>query len=247
MSNKTNQELNNDTMNEETNKVNEPNHELTESTEITEPTEPTEPTEATHETTQEEVEQDHKKWVELIEAVQHNGVVTLQTHFDDVQVQVLNQEIYGPVFVFQVRDASGHAYQCGFFLRELVAKFQSGGNSAEWMGSFFFELMKKEGGATLPEPMANEEEAKTLMDQQLIPQWISDVQAEFAPEDVHAGLDWNEEHGPVFEVGFPAIRDGNNVCAFPINLLLTHYLLNREPSDLLLQGLYKIREEHGME
>ncbi|RKP55035.1 hypothetical protein D7Z26_07335 [Cohnella endophytica] len=204
-----------------------------------------------NETTNAEVDNNQidseEKWTELVKAVHHNSLVSLRTHFDDVEGQVLNQEVYGPVFVYQVKDNSGNGYACGFFLRELVAKFQSGSDAAQWMASFYFELMKTEGGKLLPNPPASEDEAKAIIDKVLVPQCIAAVQEEFAPEQVHAGLDWNQDHGPVFEAGFPSIRDGNNVCAFPLHLLYTHLLLNRDPADLLLQGMYKIREEHGME
>ncbi|BBI33447.1 hypothetical protein [Cohnella abietis] len=203
-----------------------------------------------NETTNVENNQDNEsaeKWAELVKAVHHNGLVALKTYFDDVDAQVLNQEFYGPVFVFQVKDESNDEYACGFFLRELVTNFQSGSDPAQWMASFFIEMMKAPGGRALPKPPASEDEAKAIIDKLLVPQCIAAVQEEFAPEQVHAGLDWNEEHGPVFEAGFPVIRDGNNVCAFPLHLLYTHLLLNRDPADLLIQGLYKIREEHGMD
>jgi hypothetical protein len=189
----------------------------------------------------------NEQFTELVNAVHHNGLVSLRMHFEDVDGQVLNQEIYGPVFVYQVKDSSDNGYACGFFLRELVAKFQAGAGASEWMASFFIELMKNEGGKLLPKPPESEDEAKSIIDQVLVPQCIAAVQEEYAPEQVHAGLDWNQDHGPMFEAGFPAIKDGNNVCAFPLHLLFTHLLLNRDPADLLLQGLYKIREEHGLE
>ncbi|MCD9024017.1 hypothetical protein [Cohnella silvisoli] len=185
-----------------------------------------------------------EKFAELIKAVHHNGLIALKSHFENVEGQVLNQEIYGPVFVYLVKDDSNNGYVCGFFLRELIAKFQSDSDPAQWMASFFIELMKSEGGKDLPERPASEDEAKALIDKVLVPQCIAAIREEFAPEQVHAGLDWNQEHGPVFEAGFPAIRDGNNVCAVPLHLLYTHFLLNRDPADLILQGMYKIREEH---
>ncbi|QJD83906.1 hypothetical protein [Cohnella herbarum] len=187
-----------------------------------------------------------EKWNDLVKAVHHNGITALKMHFEEVEGQVLNQEIYGPVFVFQVKDDANNAYACGFFLRELVAKFQSGGDPAQWMASFYFELMKTEGGRPLPKPPASEDDAKALIDKVLVPLCMEAVREEFAPQQIHAGLDWNQEHGPVFEAGFPEIKDGNNVCAVPLHLLFTHWLLNRDPSDILVQGLYKIREEHGM-
>ena len=94
-------------------------------------------------------------------------------------------------------------------------------------------------GKALPKPASSENV--------LVPQCIKEITEEFAPEDVHVGLAWNEKLGPVFEAGFPAISDGNNVCAFPLHLLLTHLQLNRDPSELLVQGMYNIRKEHGLE
>ncbi|RED51757.1 hypothetical protein [Cohnella lupini] len=198
------------------------------------------------ETNNDQAAPSEEQWAELVKAVHHNGLVALKMHFDDVEAQVLNQEMYGPVFVYRVKDESNNGYACGFFLRELVSKFQSGSDAAEWMASFFVEMMRIEGGRELPKPPASEDEAKAIIDNVLVPQCTAAIREEFAPEQVHAGLDWNEEHGPVFEAGFVAIKDGNNVCAIPLHLLYTHLLLNRDPSDLLLQALYKIREEHGL-
>lgn len=188
-----------------------------------------------------------ENWNELLKAVFHNGIVALKMSFSDVEGQVLNLDNYGPVFVFRVKDKDNADYYCGFFLRELAARFQSGNSPEIWMASFFHELMKTKGGNSMPKPLASEEEAKAAVDNVLVPMCIAAVTEEFAPEQVHAGLAWNEEHGPVFEAGFPAITDGNNVCAIPLHLLLTHLQLNRDPSELLVQGMYKIREEHGLE
>jgi hypothetical protein len=188
-----------------------------------------------------------EKLVELIKAVHHNGLVALKSHYEAVEGQVLNLQAYGPVFVFHVKDDADSVYSCGFFLRELVARFQSGNDPALWMASFFADLMKIEGGKALPKPASNEDEAKAIIDNILVPQCIQAVKEEFAPEQVHAGLAWNEQHGPVFEAGFPVIVEGNNVCAFPLHLLLTYLQLNRDPGELLIQGLYNIRKQHNME
>ncbi|WP_231637561.1 MULTISPECIES: hypothetical protein [Bacillales] len=188
-----------------------------------------------------------EQWTELLKAVHHNGLVALKMHFNDVEGQALNLDPYGPVFIFHVKDEQDSVYSCGFFLRELVARFQSGNDPALWMSSFFVDLMEVEGGKVLPQPATNEDEAKAIIDKILVPQCIKAVTEEFAPEQVHAGLAWNEEHGPVFEAGFPTITDGNNVCAIPLHLLLTYLQLNRDPGELLIQGLYDIRSEHGLE
>ncbi|MFC4099781.1 hypothetical protein [Paenibacillus xanthanilyticus] len=184
---------------------------------------------------------------ELVRAVFHNGLVALKTHFEDVEGQVVNQEVYGPVFMYQVKDDSDNAYVTGFLLRELVARFQSGKDPASWLASFFYELMKTPGGKMLPRPPANEDEAKAMIDNVLVPQCIAAVKEEFEGLDVHVGLQWHNEYGPVFESGFPEIKDGNNVCAVPLHLLLTQMLLNRDPSEIIIQGLYNIRKEHGLE
>ncbi|MGO4183590.1 hypothetical protein AB4Z17_20640 [Paenibacillus sp. TAF43_2] len=205
-----------------------------------------------NETTNEEVNNkeagmSEEKWAELIKAVHHNGLAALKMHFNEVEAQVSNIVDYGPVFVFNVKDESGSVYSCGFFLRELIARFQSDNDPAVWLASFFVDLMETEGGKPLPKPATNEDEAKEIIDKVLVPQCIKAVTEEFAPEQVHAGLAWKEDHGPIFEVGFPAIIDGNNVCAVSLHLLLTHLQLNRDPGELLIQGLYDIRYEHGLE
>lgn len=206
----------------------------------------------TNETTNEEKnenqpEMTQENFNELVQAVYHNGLVALRMSFESVEGQVSNSEAYGSVFVYRVKDKANDDYVCGFFLRELASRFQSGNDPAVWMASFFHELMKTKGGKPLPKPPASEDEAKAVIDNEVIPLCIEAVREEFAPEQVHAGLALNPEYGPVFEAGFPAITEGHNVCAIPLHFLLTHYQLNRDPSELLIQGLYNIRKEHGLE
>ncbi|WP_138753091.1 hypothetical protein [Paenibacillus sinopodophylli] len=192
------------------------------------------------------VEMSEEKWAELIKAVRHNGLVALKMHFEEVDVQVLNLEAYGPVFVYHVKDDAADVYSCGFFLRELIARFQSGNDPSVWLASFFVDLMETKGGKPLPQPVTVEDEAKAVIDNILVPQLMNALTEEFAPEPLHASLALNEEHGPVFEAGFPAIKDGNNVCAIPLNVLLTHYQLNRDPGELVIQAMYGIRAQHGL-
>jgi hypothetical protein len=188
-----------------------------------------------------------EKWNELFHAVHHNGIVSLSAHFNEVTGRVWNHEELGPIFIFRVKNDSGHEYECGYFLRELVGKFQSDDNPSEWMASFFVELMKNEGGKTLPTPPASDDEVKAIVDHQIAAPCITAIKEEFGADQVHAGLQWHPEHGAVLEAGFPAITEGNNVCAFKLDLLIMHVLLNRDPAELIINGLYKIREEHGME
>lgn len=208
--------------------------------------------ETTNETTNEEAEGTQgemtpEKWNELLQAVHHNGLVALRMSFKEVEGQISQIDAYGAVFIYRVKNAADEVYFCGFFLRELIGRFQSGNDPAMWMASFFHELMKTPGGKALPKPPANEEEAKAVIDNVLVPQCIEAIQEEFAPEQIHAGLAFNEEHGPVLEAGFPSIVEGPNVCAVPLHFLLTHLQLNRDPSELLITGMYNIRKENGLD
>jgi hypothetical protein len=205
-----------------------------------------------NETTNEEVKDNQTaepdaQLVELVKAVHHNCLVALRMHFDEVEGHVVTQEMYGPVFFYHVKNESNHVYSCGFFLRELVNQFQNGNDPAKWLASFFVELMKKEDGQGLRTPPRNEDEAKFIVDKVLVPHCVTLIREEFAPEPVHVDLALHEKFGPVLEAGFPSIVKGNNVCAFPLHLLITHLLMNRDPSELLIQGLYNIREEHGLQ
>lgn len=202
---------------------------------------------ATEETGNNPAGMTEEKWNELIKAVHHNGMVALKMYFKEVQSQIINLAAFGPVFVYHVKNESGDVYSTGFFLRELVNRFQSDKNPEVWVSSFFHEMMKTKGGQTLPKQPESEDEAKAIIDNKVIPLCIKTVEEEFAPEKVHAGLAWNEDHGPVFEAGFPSITDGNNVCAVPLQLLFTHFQLNRDPSELVLAGMYNIRKQHGLE
>ncbi|MCC3371680.1 hypothetical protein [Cohnella sp. REN36] len=192
---------------------------------------------------------DQDKANELVAALYWNGLQALKVRFDDHEVegQVLKHDVYGPIFSYQVKSPEGQAYVTGFFLREMLATFQTKQDPSLWISSFFVDLMKSPESVLLPRPPQSEDEAKALIDKQIVPHCAQAVREEFAPEPVHVDLDLHEEHGPVLEAGFPAIREGNNVCAMPLHILMAHFLLNRDPADLLIQGLYRIREEHGLE
>lgn len=192
---------------------------------------------------------DSDKAQELIAAVHWNGLQALKMEFGEQQVegQVMNHEVYGPIFTYMVKSPEGKAYVSGFFLREMIAGFQQKQDPSLWLSSFYVDLMKSPESRLLPMPPQSEEEAKALIDKIIVPHCVKSVREEFAPEPVHADLELHEEHGPVVEAGFPSITEGNNVCAMPLHFLMAHYLLNRDPADLLIQGLYRIREEHGLD
>lgn len=185
----------------------------------------------------------NEQLMELIKSLYTHSVQALQSEFGDVvDGQVAQHEVYGPLFTFRVKNEQGDGYACGFFLRELLANFQPGKNPALWLSSFFVDLMKVPGGVLLPKPPQSEEEAKEVIDKRILPYCFSQIKEEFG-EEVYAGLDLHQEYGPVLEAGFPKYKDGNNVCAMPLHLLLAHYLLNRDPADLIVQGLYRILDE----
>jgi hypothetical protein len=186
----------------------------------------------------------------LIGALHNNTIHALTSMFegDEVDGQVMNHELYGPIFTYRIQvKEDGHAYVCGFFMRELLDKFQNNADPAIWLASFFYDLMKGEGSKLLPQPPQSEDEAKQLIDGIIVPHCAKSIREEFDQEQVYVDLEFNEQHGPVLEAGFTAITDGNNVCALPIHILISHYLLNRDPAEPIIQGLYKIREEHGLE
>ncbi|WP_090983734.1 hypothetical protein [Paenibacillus sp. CF384] len=186
----------------------------------------------------------------LIQALHENALRALRFKFEEDQVdgQVLNHEVYGPIFTYkiEVKDG-GHKYACGFFMRELLHTFQNNEDPALWMSSFFLDLMDAGGERLLPMPPQSEDEAKALIDNIIVPYCAKAIREEFPDEQVHVDLDLNEQHGAVLEAGFTSISDGNNVCALPLHMLIAHHLLNRDPAEPIIQGLYRIREEHGLE
>ncbi|THF79550.1 hypothetical protein [Cohnella fermenti] len=192
-----------------------------------------------------EAEKAMEQMKELVKALHHNGIVALQSQFEGCKVdgQVTQHNVYGPMFTFRVTKEDGNAYVCGFFLRELLSNFQTRPNPALWMSSFFVDLMKSPESVLLPRPPQNEDEAKKVMDGHILPHCFGTIKEEFGPDEIYSGLDLHPEHGPVLEAGFPKYKDGNNVVAMPLHLLLAHFLLNRDPADLILDGLYRILEE----
>ncbi|REE81178.1 hypothetical protein A8990_11912 [Paenibacillus taihuensis] len=185
----------------------------------------------------------------LIQVLLDNGMKALRFKFenDEVDGQVMMHELYGPIFVFKLEVKDGNNLVCGFFMRELLNVFQNNEDPALWMASFFLDLMDRGGDQLLPSPPQNEELAKAVIDSYLVPTCAKVIREEFPDEQVYVDLDFNEEHGPVLEAGFPSISDGNNICAMPIHIIMAHYLLNRDFAEPIIQGLYRIREEHGLE
>jgi len=158
----------------------------------------------------------------------------------EVEGQVAEHPMYGHLFAFRLKDQN-HSYACGFLLAELVRNFQSKEDPGEWLSSFYVDMIKSGESNLFPAPPQSEEEAKKIIDEKVVPHCAQSIREEF-DEPVHVDLELNPEHGPVLEAGFPSIKDGNNTCAMPLNFLLTLYLLNRDPSEPIIQALYKLRE-----
>ncbi|QGG55610.1 hypothetical protein [Paenibacillus sp. B01] len=186
---------------------------------------------------------------QMIAALYQHGELALRSFYQDeyeVDGQVVNHPMYGPLFTYRLLDANKNPHSVGFFMNELVHNFQKNEDPALWMSSFFVDILRGER-SRLPPPPQNEEEAKYLFDQIIVPHCAKMCRAEFEDEPVHVDIDIHPDHGPVVEAGFPSIREGNNVVAMPFHYLLALHLLNRDTADPLITGLYKIREEHGLD
>lgn len=199
-----------------------------------------------NETENKQREEETKK---LITAIYSRSLQMLQVEFDNCQVegQIMNHPAYGPLFVYRLKDtSSGNEYACGFLINELLEKHKDAGNAQQWLASFFVDMVDVGADKPLPKPPTKQEETKKLVDEQIVPYCIKAVRQEFMLEKVYTNLGVHEKVGPVLEAGFPAFKDGNNVVAIPLQYLMTLYLLNRDPAEPLVNGLYKIREERGL-
>jgi hypothetical protein len=186
---------------------------------------------------------------ELIEALYRHSEQALKSQFEESEVagQVVTHPVYGPIFTYKVTNADGGEYVCGFLMNELINAFRNNADPALWLSSFFVDLMRKGGSQLLPMPPQSDDQAKELFDNIIVPQCAATIREEFHPEQVYIDLELHKEHGPVLEAGFPSIAEGNNICAMPLHFLLAQYLLNRDPAEPVIQGLYRIRKEHGLE
>ncbi|WP_274649304.1 hypothetical protein [Paenibacillus humicola] len=186
---------------------------------------------------------------ELAEALFHHGVQALKSQFEECEVSghVAGHALYGPIFTFELKTPEGNDYAVGFFMNELISTFRNNADPALWLSSFFVDIMNSGESRLLPVPPQNEDEAKALFDGHIVPHCAKAIREEFEPEQVYVDLDFHQEHGPVLEAGFPSIVEGNNVCAMPLHFLLAQHLLNRDPAEPVIQGLYRIRKEHGLE
>lgn len=186
----------------------------------------------------------------LIVAIYNRSLQMLQVEFDNFQIegQIINHGTFGPLFAYQLKESdSDNRYACGFLINELLEKHKDAGRAQQWLASFYIDMIDEQVSKPLPVPPQSQDEGKKLFDEKIMPHCVKSVREEFSAEQVYINLSVHEKVGPVLEAGFPVIKDGNNVCAMPLQYLLTLYLLNRDPAEPLINGLYKIREEHGLD
>ncbi|MCM3631935.1 MULTISPECIES: hypothetical protein [Paenibacillus] len=186
----------------------------------------------------------------LISTIYSRSLKMLQLEFESFQVEgrIMNHPGFGPLFAYQLKDNdSDKQYACGFLMNEMLEKHKDAARAQQWLASFFIDMIDEQVSKPLPTPPQSQEESKKLFDQQIMPHCASSVREEFNTEKLYINISVHEKVGPVLEAGFPSIKDGNNVCAMPIQYLLTLYLLNRDPAEPLVNGLYLIREQHGLD
>jgi len=195
----------------------------------------------------EKLQDDAKK---LIAEIYNRSLKMLQMEFDGFHIegQLINHSSFGPLFAYQLNDRNNdNRYACGFLINELLEKHKDAASAKQWLASFFIDMIDEQISKPLPTPPQSQEESKKLFDQHILPHCMKSVRDEFSTEKVYVNLSVHEKAGPVLETGFPAITEGNNICAMPIPYLLTLYLLNRDPAEPLINGLYLIREKLGMD
>ncbi|MFS0726978.1 hypothetical protein [Paenibacillus sp. 1P07SE] len=182
----------------------------------------------------------------IIVAVHNRSLQMLQGDFDAYKVegQIINHPNFGPMFVYRLKENEGDKeYACGFFMNEMLKKHQEAGRAGQWLASFYIDMIAEGVSRPLLKPPSNKEEAKKVLDEHIVPHCARSVQEEFGTE-AKVGFNMHKQAGPVLEAGFPHLKDGNNACAMPLQFLLTLHLMNRDPSEPLINGLYKIQEEY---
>jgi hypothetical protein len=162
----------------------------------------------------------------------------------EVEGQMGQHPVFGTLFSFTLSE-QGKSYSCGFLLNELVHHFQQKSNPAMWLSSFFVDLIQDGVSKPLPNPPQTDEEIGKLIDGYIVPHCGQSIRSEFPQEGMYVDLALHPEQGPVLESGFHSIQEGMNTCAMTIQYLISLYLLNRDPAEPLIQGLYEIQDKNG--
>lgn len=196
----------------------------------------------------EEKEQEAAEVDEQVPAWFNHMKQVLQEQFDDYEVggQIAKHETYDYLFFFQLIKEN-KVYQCGFFMNELVRRFQLKQNLELWISSFFVDLINTNESQPLPTQPESDEEAKRLMDGTVLPIIAKSIQEEYPEGSVQYRISMHPKMGLVIEAGFPAIKEGNNTCIIPLQYLLMLYLMNRDPSEPVIQALDTLYENYPKE
>lgn len=196
-----------------------------------------------HDETEEKRRQDLQEQIQLwFSRVQQ----TLVDQFEGCEVdgEIALHPKYGHLFLYRLT-LGENSYECGFLLTELVRNFQLKGDPEQWLSSFFVDLIENPKRTSLPEHPQTEEEAKRIIDEKVIPDCAAAIQEEFPNQEVSIEVQPHPEHGLVLAAGFPSIEDEDHTYAMPLGYLLALYLLNRDPAEPIIQGLYRLQEEHS--
>jgi len=169
---------------------------------------------------------------------------TLQQCFEGsaVEGQVGEHPIFGPLFLYTL-EFSGQTYSCGFLIGEVARTMQNNPRPDLWLSSFFVDMIREGMSRPLPEQPKSEEESKAYVEQNVLPACARGIGEEFPDRSVHLEVSMHPEYGPILEAGFPEFKEGPNTAALPIALLFTLYLLNRDPSEPVIEALNRILSE----
>lgn len=172
----------------------------------------------------------------------------LQEQFEDYEVagQIAKHEVYDYLFFYQLIKED-KVFQCGFFLNELVKRFQSNNNPELWISSFFMDLVQTNVSQPLPAQPESDEDARKILDGQILPLIVKNMQEEFPEGSVEYAIGMHPDMGLVIESGFPAIKEGNNTCVIPLQYLMMLYMFNRDPSEPVMQALDTLYEGYPQE
>jgi hypothetical protein len=196
-------------------------------------------------TTEEQKKQELEAQQEQIQQWHNLVLRILNDEFPENEVTgtIAEHSIYGHVFAYQLQEGD-ELYTIGFFLSELIHKFQSNQDPSRWLASFFLDKMSAKTTSLLPSPPETEEEINSLMDKHILPLCYQSIQEEFPNEDIATGLELNEEYGPMLESSIRSIQEGNNTCAIPLMFLYTLHLMNRDPVEPVIQALQQLLDQH---
>ena len=167
----------------------------------------------------------------------------LMSRFPEHEVagQIAEHSRYGHLFAYQLTQGE-RVYAVGFFLNELVEKFQNYPDPSLWLASFYYDKMDSGESSLLPAQPDSEEEAKQVIDGIILPMCAQSIREEFPDEEIVMNLELHPDHGPILEASLVRVKEGNNTCAVPIMFLLAMYLLNRDPSEAVTQALQLLVE-----